>query len=339
MEVVEYTSADAGDIVDLMNLALGRANEVRRDVDYWHWKHDQNPFGQSLVLLAKVAGQLVGMRSFMRWSLSVEGQVLSVAKPVDTVTHPDFRRQGIFRTLTESACERASAAGVVFLFNTPNQSSRPGYIRLGWQHVGDVSVRVRPRRPVSIAAGLLKNWLGGKRSAAGPCQDSTVPSVSQVLADRVQVKELLATLPPRRGAATVRGHALLQWRYGAHPHADYRAVELREGSRLAGLALFRMRFRRGLYEAMLDDVLVRDNREETAKKLIRKLLRTVQADYIVAHCCEEEAFGRLWRRRAWPAPRRTALPLLGRAIGPLPDAWNPFDLAHWNLCLGDLEGL
>ena len=339
MELVEYTSADAGEIVGLMNLALGRADEVRRDEKYWHWKHQLNPFGESLILLARMDGQLVGMRSFMRWSLRVDGQILSVAKPVDTVTHPDFRRRGIFRVLTEAACERAAAVGVVFLFNTPNRNSRPGYTRLGWRHVGDVPFRVRPRRPVAIASGLVRHWLGRDPDTAGSNREPGGPSVRQVLADRAEVQGLLETLPACHRAATVRDHALLQWRYAEHPHADYRAVVLREGRELAGLALYRMGWRRGLREAMLDDVLVRSDREATAEKLIRKVLQTVRADYIVAHCCEQEAFGRLWRRRAWPAPRRTALPLLGRVIGPLPNAWNPFDLAHWNLCLGDLEGL
>ena len=110
MELIEYTAADSMEIVELMNLALGRTTEVRRDVAYWNWKHERNPFGKSLVLLARVAGQLVGMRSFMRWNLRVQDQIVPVAKPVDTVTHPDFQRRGIFRMLTQAACERAAAA-------------------------------------------------------------------------------------------------------------------------------------------------------------------------------------------------------------------------------------
>lgn len=339
MELVEYTAADSADIVGLMNLALGRTAEVQRDAAYWSWKHERNPCGHSLVLLAKVAGQLAGMRSFLRWNLRVQGQIVPVAKPVDTVTHPDFQRRGIFRMLTQAACQRAAAAGVCFLFNTPNQNSRPGYLQLGWREVGRLPVRVCPRRPLVIAAGLLRSCFGGKRPAARQSFKCTLPSAAEVLADRTGVETLLATLPIQTCATTVRDYPWLHWRYGEHPHADYRAVVLHEGSELAGLAFCRLRDRRGLIEAIVDDVLVRENCEKTMAALIQQLLRASCADYIVAHAGHHGPFGRLWRRCAWPAPRRTSLSLLGRAIGPLPAGWDAFDQTQWNLCLGDLEGL
>ncbi|MEE3368571.1 MAG: GNAT family N-acetyltransferase [Planctomycetota bacterium] len=339
MDLVDYTAADSTDIVSLMNLALGRTTEVQRDAAYWHWKHECNPYGHSLILLAKVAGQLVGMRSFMRWNLRVQDQIVPVAKPVDTVTHPEFQRRGIFRMLTQAACQRAATAGVCFLFNTPNRNSLPGYLQLGWREVGRLPVRVRPRRPLVIATGLLRSWFGGTRPAVRQRCKCTAPTAAEVLADRVEIETLLATLPVRTSATTVRNYPWLRWRYGEHPHADYRAVVFREGGELAGLAFCRMRRRRGLTEAILDDVLVREDREETMAALIQQLLRAIGADYIVAHAGHHGPFGRLWRRCAWPAPRRTSLSLLGRAIGPLPAGWDAFDQAQWNLCLGDLEGL
>ena len=339
MELVEYTAADSTDIVGLMNLALGRTAEVQRDVAYWNWKHERNPCGPSLVLLAKVAGQLVGMRSFLRWNLRVHDQILPVAKPVDTVTHPEFQRRGIFRLLTQEACQRAAAAGVCFLFNTPNQNSRPGYLQLGWREVGRLPVRVCLRRPLVISTSLLRSWFGGKRPAARLSCKCTLPSAAEVLADRAGIEALLAALPLETCATTVRSYPWLRWRYGEHPHADYRAVAFREGGELAGLAFCRMRERRGLAEAIVDDVLVREDREQTMAALIQQLLRAIGADYIVAHAGRHGAFGHLWRRCTWPAPRRTSLSLMGRVIGPLPAGWDAFDQTQWNLCLGDLEGL
>ena len=63
---------------------------------------------------------------------------------MDTATHPDFQRRGIFSRLTEAAVEAARDDGVDLVFNTPNEKSGAGYLKMGWQEVGPIGVMVRP---------------------------------------------------------------------------------------------------------------------------------------------------------------------------------------------------
>ncbi len=55
--------------------------------------------------------------------------------------------------------------GVDVVFNTPNDQSRPGYLKMGWSEVGRVPVAVRLRSALSArrVAGALRDdaadWL------------------------------------------------------------------------------------------------------------------------------------------------------------------------------------
>src|SRR5206468_9317283 len=62
---------------------------------------------------------------------------------------------GIFSSLTTTLLEREKADGL-FVFNTPNKSSKPGYLKMGWKEVTRLPLWVRPIMTFSIASDLLQ---------------------------------------------------------------------------------------------------------------------------------------------------------------------------------------
>ena len=56
-------------------------------------------------------------------------------RAVDTATAPDVQRLGIFSRLTTEALEVCRADAVALVFNTPNDKSLPGYVKMGWRLV------------------------------------------------------------------------------------------------------------------------------------------------------------------------------------------------------------
>ena len=69
-----YRDADEIEILKLLSLCLGPGPAGRRSSRFFRWKHLENPFGPSLLLLAESAGRIVGLRAFMRWGLHVGGR-------------------------------------------------------------------------------------------------------------------------------------------------------------------------------------------------------------------------------------------------------------------------
>ena len=123
-----YRPEDESQILELLKLSLGESPLLQRTPDMWQWKHRNNHFGPSFVRVAcDEDGMLVGMRAFMRWKFQVEGRPVRAVRAVDTATHPDYRRMGIFANLTRQVVEDSTENGVDLIFNTPNGSSLPSY--------------------------------------------------------------------------------------------------------------------------------------------------------------------------------------------------------------------
>ena len=127
-------------------MSLGWTDEPRYR-ELFAWKHERNPFGPSLAWVVERGGRVVAVRLFMRWEFRRGGATLRAVRAVDTATHPDHQGRGLFTALTQHAVEACRTDGVAFVFNTPNEQSRPGYLKLGWREVGRLRTAVRPGRP------------------------------------------------------------------------------------------------------------------------------------------------------------------------------------------------
>ena len=127
MEVREATEEDIPAIVNLLKQSLGESLMPKSE-KYWRWKHLENPFGKSPVLLCWEGKTLIGVRAFLRWEWALQGKVIRAVRAVDTATHPDYQGKGIFKKLTLSLVDTCTKAGDKFVFNTPNKQSKPGYL-------------------------------------------------------------------------------------------------------------------------------------------------------------------------------------------------------------------
>ena len=153
LQVRPYVAADEPAVLALLVGALGEGPSGARTPDFFRWKHLENPFGESLLLVAELDGEIVGLRAFLRWGFTLGDRSLRAVRAVDTATREDQRGKGIFSTLTKAALAELRT-DTDLVFNTPNGSSRPGYLKMGWQEVGRVPVWIKVRRPVAFARGL-----------------------------------------------------------------------------------------------------------------------------------------------------------------------------------------
>ena len=309
--------ADEGAVLELLQASLGWVPDDLYGA-FFRWKHQENPFGPSAGWVAEVDGHLAGFRTFLRWSWDVPGRgPVRAVRAVDTATHPDFQGRGIFSRLTMHALESLEAEGVGFVFNTPNDNSRPGYLKMGWQLIARLPVWARPR-----SLRTAPKLLGAAVPADKWSLDGDGRPAPEALADEAAVDRLLASIPARSGAATRRTGAFLRWRYG-FPALHYRAVTA--GASIEdGLVLYRLRRRGPAVEAAVCDLLVPGGDDRTTRRLLGAVVRSSGADYAV--------------RLAGHGPRSTWLPVPGQ--GPT-FVWRHVNEttppARWDLALGDIE--
>jgi GNAT superfamily N-acetyltransferase len=312
-------------VLELLDASLGGGPAGRRPPEFFRWKHLDNPFGRSLLLVAEHDGRLIGLRAFMRWRFQAGERVLAAVRAVDTATHPDFQGMGVFSRLTRAALD-AMDGQVDLVFNTPNGKSGPGYLKLGWREVGRVPVAVRVRRPLRLLTARGADPRPAPPVAAGPA--------ALVLEQAEPVARLLGREPAARGLATPRTVEYLRWRYGAAPLLGYHAVTEEDAGELAGLALFRVRRRGGLWESTVAEVLAGGD-AGTARRLLRRVARAAPVDHLTLHAPARSPLARAAIRSGF-VPSVAGIHLVTNPLtaGIRPD---PTELGAWALSLGDLE--
>jgi hypothetical protein len=63
----------------------------------------------------------------------IDDKIFLAAQSVDTMTHRDHQRRGLFMQLAEKTYEAAKQEGVQFIFGFPNQNSYAGFVKLKWE--------------------------------------------------------------------------------------------------------------------------------------------------------------------------------------------------------------
>jgi GNAT superfamily N-acetyltransferase len=305
-----YEDRDLEGVLDLLRAALGETPILKRTPALFAWKHLDNPFGRSILMVAEADKRIVGLRALMRWELDHPRGRLRCVRAVDTATHPDYQRRGIFRMLTEHAVASAQADGIDLIFNTPNPQSGAGYLSMGWNEVDHIGVMARPmygllrRRPPPVGA-------------PDPAEFTDVPVLT--------AEPIVATRTSAR-LRTPRTADYLKWRFTDHPTARY--VLYSSG---ADAVIVRPNIRKGRRELVVSDIF-----GPAPDKLLRPWLRKCGADYAAGWFSKDSPERRAAVRAGLlPVPRMQSLRLIARPLRSLPI--DVFDLNNWDFAMSDLE--
>ena len=323
----------------MVKLSLGE--DVPQDRAYWNWKHHSNPFGISPVLLAEADGELTGLRVFMRWQWHAGKQKWSAVRAVDTATHPEWQRKGIFSKLTLQLVEEMRAEGVAFVFNTPNAQSRPGYLKMGWSTVGRTDLWISPVHPLKLARVLFTRQLRiakdlninpAAAGAFGTARDFCGTSEFAKLAYDAEQRSDDAALHTPRTAQYLR------WRYSEIPTFQY--YVLHDSDDRGGAAIFfRYKLNGPLVEARVCDTLIGtgDSSQKIMRHLLGRLRAESSADYLsIMPAAPRLPSTTLLSAGFLPAPRLgpilTVRPLHAEELSS-----DPLQRSSWRLAIGDLE--
>ncbi|MCA6073417.1 GNAT family N-acetyltransferase [Fulvivirga sedimenti] len=213
MEFRPANPADLEGIIACLKRSLGETSSPKT-LSYWNWKHVDNPFGPSPVLIAEDNGKIIGVRAFMRWSWRWSGKKYNALRAVDTATDPDYQGKGIFKKLTMQLLEKCAQEGDHFIFNTPNTQSRPGYLKMGWVEVGKLPVRIR----IASLIKMVRAYITGKVNS--PDVDPVLPIYHLPTALK-NFDDSMARYPRPTGINTIKNKKYLKWRYVDCPIQHY----------------------------------------------------------------------------------------------------------------------
>ena len=210
MQIRQAAKTDIPGILNVLKASLGETSS-KKTAEIWRYKHIENPFGESLVLVAEESGVIIGVRAFMRWQWKRGEKVYSAFRAVDTATHPAHQGKGIFKKLTLAALQIGKENKDHFVFNTPNSQSKPGYLKMGWQEVGKLHTYLVPMSPIFWNSNQIFDY------------------PIRMLSDNAKLLELWnKKLVNSNLVFTPKDLSYLEWRYINNPIQSYR-VEAKEG--------------------------------------------------------------------------------------------------------------
>jgi GNAT superfamily N-acetyltransferase len=142
------------------------------------WRYDQNPHGEAVSLLARPAAGGDGVCGYAcspRLALvkGAEESMAPIGQTGDVMTHPQWRKRGIFSGLDQRCMRETGERGWPLVFGLPNRRSAHIFLKLGWDQVGTIRPWTfvlqssRAARDVRRADGRLKAWALGLAQKAG----------------------------------------------------------------------------------------------------------------------------------------------------------------------------
>lgn len=317
---------DVPEIVALLNVCLGDV-PFTKTVEYWKWKHQDNPFGQSAVLLAEDHGSIVGVRSFMRWHWWHKGKIIRSVRGVDTAMMPEYRGKGLFGELTLKLMEKSRQEGESFLFSTPNPGSGRAYAKLGWRRTR-LPVRIRIVKPLS----LLRN--GVIKGPAVSAENEMENEPAEKYVRHPDFERLVATNRKFYDSKVIAAHnaASLLWRYARVPVENYYGAGI-EDDGLRAVCFYRLKVSRLGKELRITDVFLESRSWLPGfKKKIDSVIKANEIDYVT--CGSFAAYDVLGNRSVQTAllgPKVTVHNIL------LNDPHPFIKFSSWSPMLGDLE--
>lgn len=308
MQIRRASSEDIPGIISLLKSSLGESL-LPKSVEFWNWKHLQNPFGESPVLLACEADEIIGVRAFLRWEYREGNQKYQALRAVDTAVHPNYQGKGLFTKLTTQLIDEVKKEGFDLIFNTPNEKSLPGYLKMGWEKWGKLPLKVKLKVPnKSEKASKTKDW----EEIAG------------------LIARLENSTPWTEGVRTSLVTGYIHWRYRDCPIVDYQFAS--DGETF--LMIYRMKEGKKGMELRIVDLFHHSGFGKKQRELLRKEFNQI---------CKNS--GTIWVSFSGLNYDSDILnlglvPILDR--GPLVtlrrvrEDLNPKDL-NWKWSLGDLE--
>src|ERR1035437_2945196 len=92
---------------------------------WWRWMYKENPTGNGWIWLADDKGKIVGQAAIIPVLMKIGTKLVDGFQSIDTMTHPNYRHQGIYNNLALKAYAEASNDNVHIGYGFSNDNSYP----------------------------------------------------------------------------------------------------------------------------------------------------------------------------------------------------------------------
>lgn len=132
-------TSELNEILELMNVVQPH---IDRSLDLLRWQYFESPAGPGQIYLLKDNGEIATIICAAATKIQAGTQVLPARILQDGMTHPDFRRRGLFHKLAQHCFEDLARDSFVS-YGFPNRFSQGLLRKAGWKRLCSVPTRLK----------------------------------------------------------------------------------------------------------------------------------------------------------------------------------------------------
>jgi len=193
---------------------------------YFDWKYRQNPVGEVIAFEALHRDRTIAWYGLIPEIYRVHGRDQRIFQSMDTMTHPEYQRRGLFQTLAKKTFAHVLARdGRLDVIGVPGRNSHGGFVkRLGFRDLLRVRSFFLPR-----ALHRVMRWTRSSRAIEFRDVRELTPALTRFLDDaKAPTRPVIQALTPE----------LFDWRVFRNPLRRFQVVELHDGKDLVGVCVF-----------------------------------------------------------------------------------------------------
>ncbi|MFC2021450.1 GNAT family N-acetyltransferase [Chloroflexota bacterium] len=281
---------------------------------WWRWLYKDNPGGTGWIWLAEDNGKIAGHSAIIPVALKIDSQTVTGFQSVNTMTHPDYRRQGIYEILAKKTYAAAGQAGSHIGFRFPNANSRPiALSKLDWFDVSSPQVWFKPYHWKNAIKLRIKNRFLSGLLAVGAAlvfnkmllRAKKAPlalglTILKVTSFDERVNELWNRVSSQYPIMVVRDKDYLNWKYCLVPGGNYSIYIAEKTDMICGYLVFRCITREETKVGLIFDICAES--EEIAQCLILKAIEECEqakVDLIYCSLIANKMYLQAFRKRGF----------------------------------------
>ena len=314
-----YEKGDENGIFELMKEVPEYPKlEKGKWMRWWNWKYMDNPAGVSGIWVADHDGKIVGSRSTILVKMKIAGEPVMGSQNTDLLTHPNYRRQGIFSALEKKSFDQLKDDGICITYSLPGPMSYPGYMKSGsFFDTHALQTMIRPFNLENALKRRIKNEFLLKicavtgnifinifyRAEKPPEVDGLTITKISSFDDRIN--DFWKEISNDHEIIVVRDKEHLNWRYVDVPNVDYTIYLAEEGGEICGYIVLRCAKQDQLSGHIIDIIAPLD-RPEVFHSLLSKAIEYFKeegVDVIFCKMIADKIFYKIFRENGFVSSR------------------------------------
>lgn len=214
------------------------------------WLLDDNPYNPStnMMYVLKEGDKVIAADGLWPVPLYYYGKTILAAHSIKSMTHPDYKRQGIFTQMTQNSINMATTNGIDLVFGLANHQSYQAYLKFGWPTYFEKDAFVRPLQIKKLLTKKLKSkCLASLGNQVFSIFDSFKTSklakgyaLSSYTSIPRDVDAIWEAYKAKYKVLIERSYTYLDYRYNKRPDTSYQTIILSYQNKAVGFSVFRM---------------------------------------------------------------------------------------------------